>query len=97
VNYLKGTKSLAKYTVLVESNAKKQFKKMPKDQQTRILSALTTLESEGLSNKLDIKKLKGYQYHYRIRVGRLVRILFELSLERTIIVYSISTREKAYE
>jgi mRNA interferase RelE/StbE len=88
---------LAKYTVLLESKAKKQFKKMTKDQQTRILSALTTLESEGLSNKLDIKKLKGYQYHYRIRVGKLVRILFELSLERTIIVYFISTREKAYD
>jgi len=88
---------LPKYTVLVESKAKKQLKKMPKDQQTRILAALTTLEAEGLSNKLDIKKLQGYQYHYRIRVGKLIRILFELSANRTIIVYSISTREKAYE
>jgi mRNA interferase RelE/StbE len=88
---------LPKYTVLVESKAKKQFKKMPKDQQTRILTALKTLEAEGLSNKLDIKKLQGYQYHYRIRVGKLIRILFELSANRTIIVYSISTREKAYE
>jgi mRNA interferase RelE/StbE len=88
---------LPKYTVLVESKAKKQFKKMPKDQQTRILTALKTLEAEGLSNKLDIKKLQGYQYHYRIRVGKLIRILFELSANRTIIVYSISIREKAYE
>ena len=88
---------MPKYTVLVESKAKKQLKKMPKDQQTRILAALTTLEAEGLSNKLDIKKLQGYQYHYRIRVGKLIRILFELSANRTIIVYSISTREKAYE
>ncbi|MBE3116551.1 type II toxin-antitoxin system RelE/ParE family toxin [Candidatus Bathyarchaeota archaeon] len=87
---------MPKYTVLVESKAKKQFKKMPKDHQTRILTALTTLEAEGLSNKLDIKKLQGYQHHYRIRVGKLVRILFELSANRTIIVYSISTREKAY-
>jgi mRNA-degrading endonuclease RelE of RelBE toxin-antitoxin system len=88
---------LPKYTVLVESKAKKQFKKMPKEQQTRILTALTTLEAEGLSKKLDIKKLQGYQHHYRIRAGKLVRIRFELSTEQTIIVYSISTREKAYE
>lgn len=85
------------YTVLVESKAKKQLKKLSKDKQTRILTALTTLESEGLSNKLDIKKLKGYQQHYRIRIGRLIRILFELSADRTLIIYSISTREKAYE
>ena|GEM_PF-2118125 len=85
---------MPKYTVLVEGKAKKQLRKMPKDQQTRILTALKTLEAEGLSNKLDIKKLQGYQYHYRVRVGQLVRIRFELSPERTIIVYSISTREK---
>jgi mRNA-degrading endonuclease RelE of RelBE toxin-antitoxin system len=88
---------LPKSTVLVESKAKKQFKKMPKAQQKRILTALTTLEAEGLSKKLDIKKLQGYHHHYRIRVGKLVRILFEFSSAQTIIVYSISTREKAYE
>ncbi len=88
---------MPKYMVLIESKAKKQFKKMTKDQQTRVFTALTTLETEGLSNKLDIKKLRGYQQHYRIRVGRLVRIRFELSSDRAIIVYSISTREKAYE
>ena len=85
------------YTLLVEGKAKKQFKRLPKNQQTRILAALETLEAEGLSNKLDIKKLQGYLHHYRIRVGKLIRIRFELSADRTIIVYSISTREKAYE
>lgn len=88
---------MPKYTVLIESKAKKQFKRMTKDQQARILTALTILETEGLSNKLDIKKLQGYQQHYRIRLGKLVRIRFELSVDQTIIVYSISTREKAYE
>jgi mRNA-degrading endonuclease RelE of RelBE toxin-antitoxin system len=88
---------LPHHAVLIESTAKKQFKKMQKNQQTRILSALATLEAEGLSNKLDIKKLQGYKHHYRIRVGKLIRIRFELSADQTIIVYSISTREKAYE
>lgn len=88
---------MPKYTVLIENNAKKQFRKMPKEQQTRILTALTTLEAEGLSKKLDIKKLQGYPHHYRIRIGRLVRIRFEFSSEHTILVYSISTREKAYK
>jgi mRNA-degrading endonuclease RelE of RelBE toxin-antitoxin system len=88
---------LAKFAVVVERKAKKQFKRMPKEQQKRILAALAILEAEGLSNKLDIKKLRGFMGHYRIRVGRLVRILFELAEDRSVIVYSISTREKAYE
>jgi mRNA interferase RelE/StbE len=88
---------LPKYTVLIEAKAKKQFKRIPEEHQRRILGALTILETEGLSNKLDIKKLQGYQHHYRIRVGKLFRIRFELAENRTIVVYSISTREKAYE
>jgi mRNA interferase RelE/StbE len=88
---------LPRYAILIEGKAKKQLKKLPENQQTRILSAMTTLEAEGLSKKLDIKKLQGYKQHYRVRVGKLIRIRFELSADRTIIVYSISTREKAYE
>jgi mRNA-degrading endonuclease RelE of RelBE toxin-antitoxin system len=88
---------LPKYLVFVESKAKKQFKKMPKEHQTRILVALKTLEDEGFSTRLDIKKLQGYKTHYRLRVGKTIRIRFELSTEHRLIVYSISTREKAYE
>jgi mRNA interferase RelE/StbE len=88
---------LSKYLVFVEGKAKKQFKKFPKEDQNRIIVALKTLENEGLSTRLDIKKLRGYQNHYRIRVGKIIRILFELSMDQTIVVYSISTREKAHE
>ena len=69
---------------------------MPKESQTRILATLKTLEDEGLSTRIDIKKLQGYRNHYRIRIGRIMRIRFELLPNQTIIIYSISTREKAY-
>jgi mRNA interferase RelE/StbE len=88
---------LPKHLVFVEGKAKKQFKKMPKESQTRILSALKTLEEDGLSTRIDIKKLQGYKNHYRIRIGKLIRVLFELQPDQTIVVYSISTREKAYD
>ena len=42
----------------------------------------------GFSSKLDIKKLKGYKNHYRLRIGR-YRVLFELEKPRRIIVYAI--------
>ena len=64
--------------------------------QERIILVLNTLEKEGLSARLDIKMLRGYQRHFRIRLGD-YRLRFELSADQTIVVYSISQREKAYE
>jgi len=44
---------------------------------------------------LDIKKLKGYKNHYRLRVGEF-RILFFLENSK-IVVYKIGKRESVYE
>ena len=87
---------MTKRLVFIEGKAQKQFKKMPKADQEKIIELLNTLEKEGLSARLDIKKLRGYQRHYRIRMGD-YRIRFELSPDQVIVVYSISQREKAYE
>ena len=87
---------MTKHLVFVEVKAKKQFKKVPKRDQKRIIEVLNTLEKEGLSARLDIKKLRGYQRHFRIRLGD-YRLRFEFSADQTIVVYSISQREKAYE
>ena len=82
--------------VFVEAKAQKQLRKVPKSDQERIIEVLNTLENEGLSARIDIKRLRGYLRHYRIRLGD-YRIRFELSADQTIVVYSISQREKAYE
>ena len=87
---------MTKHLVFVEVKAQKQLKKMPVRDQTRIIEVLNTLEKEGLSARLDIKMLRGYQRHFRIRLGD-YRLRFELSADQTIVVYSISQREKAYE
>ena len=87
---------MTKHLVFVEVKAQKQLKKVPKRDQERIIEVLNTLEKEGLSARLDIKKLRGYQRHFRIRLGD-YRLRFELSSDQTIVVYSISQREKAYE
>lgn len=87
---------MTKHLVFVEVKAQKQFKKVPVRDQARIIEVLNTLEKEGLSARLDIKMLRGYQRHFRIRLGD-YRLRFELSADQTIVVYSISQREKAYE
>ena len=54
------------------------------------------LESIEQSAELDIKKLKGYPNHYRLRVGK-YRILFKLLEDHVIIVFAILPRKKAYK
>ena len=87
---------MPKYLVFVERKAQKQLEKLPEDAHKRIVEALHTLQDEGFSIKLDIKKLQGYRNHYRIRIGK-HRILFELSLDKTIVVYAILPRAEAYK
>ena len=87
---------MTKPQVFVESKAQKQLRKTPKRDQERIIGVLKKLEEEGLSARIDIKRLKGYRRHYRVRLGH-YRIRFELSADQTIVVYSISQRESAYE
>ena len=87
---------MTKHSVFLEAKAQKQLKKVPVRDQARLIEVLNTLEKEGLSARLDIKMLRGYQRHFRIRLGN-YRLRFELSTDQTIVVYSISQREKAYE
>lgn len=73
----------------------KQLEKVSKVTRNRMLEALRILRDEGFSKRLDIKKLRGYRKQYRLRVGK-YRILFELGLEKTIVVYAILPRKVAY-
>jgi mRNA interferase RelE/StbE len=81
--------------VFLERKASRQLEKLDKDVRDRIVEALHVLRDEGFSRKLNIVKLRGYKNNYRLRVGR-YRILFELEAERTIIVYAVLPRKKAY-
>jgi mRNA interferase RelE/StbE len=81
--------------VFLERKASRQLEKLDKDVRDRIVKALHVLRDEGFSRKLNIVKLRGYKNNYRLRVGR-YRILFELEAERTIIVYAVLPRKKAY-
>lgn len=87
---------MPKYLVFVERKAQKQLEKLPKDAHKRMVEALHTLQGEGFSIKLDIKKLQGYRNHYRVRIGK-YRILFELLTDKTVVVYAMLPRAEAYK
>ena len=83
------------YRIFLDRKALKQRDKIRGEAHDRIVEAMRTMRDEGLSRRLDIVKLKGHKNHYRLRVGR-YRILFELGPERTITVYAVLSRERAY-
>jgi len=82
------------FKVFIEEKASKELEKLPEKLKKRIIEKLKILE-KGFSYNLDIKKLKGLQNHYRLRVGKF-RILFYLE-DLNIIVYKIGKRESVYE
>jgi hypothetical protein len=48
---------LTKLLIFIEAKVQKHFKKVTKADQERIIKVLNTLEKEGVSARLDIKKL----------------------------------------
>ena len=86
---------MPRYRVLLEGRARRQLDRLDGDTRSRILEALRILRENGFSSRLDLRKLKGYRDHYRLRVGR-YRVLFELQPEKTAIIYAILPRRRAY-
>jgi len=83
------------YDVFLERRAAKQLQRLDESSKRRMIEALRELSERGLAARLDLKKLKGYESQYRLRVGS-YRILFEFQKPRTIIVYAILPRKTAY-
>ena len=86
---------MQRYKILLEKKASKRLQRLTEDTRKRIIEALHTLSDEGFSRRLDIRKLRGYRNHYRLRIGK-HRVLFELRPERTIVVYAVLPRRAAY-
>ncbi len=84
-----------RYEVYLTRKAWKDLDELDPQTRKRIIDALVTLRDYGFTPRLDIKKLRGYRNHYRLRVGE-YRILFELEKPRRIVVYAILPREQAY-
>lgn len=82
------------FKIYIEEKASKELEKLPKKLRNSIIKKLKILE-QGFSYALDVKKLKGYQNHYRLRIGKF-RILFYLE-NVNIIVYRLGRRESVYE
>jgi mRNA interferase RelE/StbE len=86
------------FRVLVSKQAKKFLKSLDGKRQEKIINVLETLESNPVPFRIyDMKKLRGIENSYRIRIGS-IRITYELFLNDFLIkVRYIGYRGGAYK
>jgi len=84
-----------RYEIYLTRKAKKDLDELDPKIRRRVLEALTMLRDYGFTPRLDIKKLRGYRNHYRLRISE-YRILFELEKPRKVVVYAILPRKQVY-
>lgn len=84
------------YTVEFVKSAEKEFLKLPRKIRDRFAEALKLLSISPFSELLKIKKLKGTDDVYRIRVGE-YRLIYEIKKDRLIVlVIKIGHRREVY-
>jgi len=84
------------YNVVLTKRAVKNFRKLPEELQNRCGEIFDDLEYSFAPIRLNVKKLKGYENIYRIRVGSW-RIIYKVdNNKKSIVIYDILPRKSAY-
>ena len=87
------SKRMVLYRIVISKQVRKDFKRIPKEQSRRILSAIQELSESP--RPPGCKKLKGDEL-YRIRVG-IYRVVFEIrDSQLIVIVVRVGHRKKIY-
>ncbi len=83
------------YNVVLTKKAAKNFIKFPGKLQNRCGEIFDELEYSFAPIRLNVKKLRGYENTYRIRVGSW-RIIYKVdNNEKSIVIYDILPRKSA--
>lgn len=84
------------YKVELTRSARKEFDQLPKKIQGKVLEVLDVLGRNPYSELLQIKKLKGAEGLYRVRIGD-YRIVYSVeSQQLTVLVIKIGNRKDVY-
>ena len=85
---------MASYRIEVSATAEKQIRKLPREDQIRVLRAIRSLASEP--RPPGSRRIRGYDDVHRIRVGA-YRILYRVQKRRLIIIIlKIGHRREIY-
>jgi mRNA interferase RelE/StbE len=85
-----------RYQVKFRKSARKEFLQLPTRIQDRVLEALSFLSENPFSELLLVKKLKGPDKLFRIRIGDYRLIYTVESFELVVIVIKIGHRREIY-
>lgn len=84
------------FEVYVSKKALKGLKEMPREYQERVLRLLKRLEENPLPEEYGVKKLRGFESAFRIRIGK-YRVIYKVDWkERRVFVDFIGHRSGAY-
>ncbi len=87
---------MTQYRIEFVKSAKKEFDRLPARMRSKTTEAFNLLSQNPYSELLRIKKLKGAEYLYRIRLGD-YRMVYEIRNERLIVlVIKIGHRSEVY-
>jgi mRNA interferase RelE/StbE len=83
-----------KYTVVVPKPVQKQLENLIQTERAKVISILKLIAEDPRPS--GIKKLKGYEKTYRVRVGD-YRVIYEIKdRELVVLVLSVSHRKDSY-
>lgn len=85
---------MAAYSIEISRTAEKQLKKLPRDDQRRVVKAVIALADDPCPT--GARKLTGYDDVFRIRIGR-YRVIYSVARRKLIvIVLKIGHRKDVY-
>lgn len=85
------------FEVFLTSRAEKQLKTLPSGVQKRVIKAINALERTFFPFDYDVRKLRGMESTYRLRIAT-YRLLYKVNInEKNIIVLAILPRKSAYK
>lgn len=87
---------MVSYRIEFRKSAVREFHKLPPEIQRRMMEALTLLAMNPFSELLHIKKLRGAESLYRIRIGD-YRVVYEVTKDPWIVVVvKVGHRKEVY-
>lgn len=85
------------YQVVFKKSAAKELEKLPKRVQNKILDAIQLLAVNPFTELLQIKKMKGAEDLFRIRIQD-HRVIYQVEAERvTIAIIKVGHRKDVYQ
>ena len=88
--------SSGRYQVKFTKSARKEFQRLPNRIQGKVVEALSFLAGNPYSELLQIKKLRGVDELYRIRIGDYRLVYTVEAKELIVILVKIGHRQEVY-